>query len=323
MLIAILTLAWGFHKRDGTGHLLSSGGWVAWGFYWLFQTPAILIDEGDLFNGLFMAGAVPFFWGLAYHEFLFYQGRGMISEEDGEEKELEDNHSLKFLAGTGFIAGGIYFLIEYVEPFHVGLIWFTAYLAQLMLQLFGYDIALGEVLYQDKIRVPILKDNHAGTTDIYIVLACTAIQSLVIFIGAIYSTRGPMDRKFKAFMYTVPVVFFLNVIRNAGVIWLVYEGHLGFEMAHSYLARYGAMLGLVILTFIMFSVLPELHEDIMGVMDLYYKPVWDWLEQKGFVEKKKETSQSNDKQPETDSGESLSLKVAKPSTEKAEEKPEN
>jgi len=286
VVIAVLLLAYGFHRRNPVGHLLSAGGWAAFAVYWLLRTPPYL-DEGDYFSAFFAGGAVPFFLYIGYHEYLLAKGRG-------GSKENGDNHSLKFMAGTGFIAGGIYFLIEYVEAFHAGLVWVTAYQGELLLRLFGYDISLGDIRYEDKIRVPVLREGHSGT-NIFIVLACTAIQSLVVFVGAIYSTRGDRKRKFKAFLYTVPVVYVLNIVRNAAVIYLVYEGFLEFNIAHGYLSRYGAMLVLIVLVYIMFDILPELHEDIMGIMDLFFKPF-----KKYFPPKKKGDEKGTDKEPPHD-----------------------
>lgn len=277
VVIAVLLLAYGFHRRNPVGHLLSAGGWTAFAVYWLLRTPPYL-DEGDYFSALFAGGAVPFFLYIGYHEYLLAKGRG-------EAQENGDNHSLKFMAGTGFIAGGIYFLIEYVEAIHAGLVWVTAYQSELLLRLFGYDISLGDIRYEDKIRVPVHREGHSGT-NIFIVLACTAIQSLVVFVGAIYSTRGDRKRKIKAFLYTVPVVYVLNIVRNAAVIYLVYEGFLEFNIAHNYLSRYGAMLVLIVLVYIMFDILPELHEDIMGVMDLFIRPFKKYLPPKKEGEEK-------------------------------------
>ncbi|HID71502.1 MAG TPA: archaeosortase A [Thermoplasmata archaeon] len=262
---AVLLLAIGFHKRNHFGHLLSSLGWCAFSLYWLTHTPSYL-SEGNYFNAFFSGGAVPFFLFIGYNEYLL-------------RNTNEDNHSLKFLAGTGFIAGAIYFLIEYVTYFHTGLLYITAYQTKFFLHLFGYEIELGEMIYTDKVRIPILKEGHAGK-NISIVLACTAIQSIVIFIGAIYSTRGDRRRKIKAFLLTVPVVYLLNTVRNGGVIYLVYEGYLRFEVAHNYLSRYGAMAVLVILVYLMFNILPELHEDIMGIMELFIKPFKERKEKK-------------------------------------------
>jgi len=295
VVVAVVLLAYGFHRRNSQGHLLSAGGWAAFAVYWLIRTPPYLAD-GDYFSAFFTAGAVPFFLYIGYHEYLLAQGRGEADEEG-------DNHSLKFMAGTGFIAGGIYFLIEYVEVVHAGLVWFTAYQGELLLRLFGYEISLGDIRYdEDMIRVPVLREGHAGS-NIFIVLACTAIQSLVVFVGAIYSTRGDRKRKMKAFLYTVPVVHVLNIVRNAGVIYLVYEGHMEFNFAHNYLSRYGAMFVLIVLVYIMFDILPELHEDIMGIMDLFMKPVRKRLEEMGVLKPGAEGKDGKDeKKDEEESG---------------------
>ncbi len=295
VIIAVVLLAYGFHRRTPEGHLLSAGGWLCFGLYWFLRTPPFF-EHYDYFNAFFVWAGVLFFPFIAYNEYLISQGRGDI-KEDG------DNNGLKFLAGTGFIAGGMYFLIEYVEAFNAGLVWITAYQAKLFLALFGYEIELGSILYEDKIRVPILREGHDGT-NIFIVLACTAIQSFVIFIGAIYSTQGDRLRKWKAFLITVPVVYFLNIFRNAAVIYLVYEDIVRFEIAHDVYSRWGATLVLMILIYYMFEFLPELHDDVMAVVDLVAKPVKKELVARGLMEEKApETKETGEVHKEPDSQE--------------------
>ena len=51
-----------------------------------------------------------------------------------------------------------------------------------------------------------------------IILACTAIQSMALFVGVVGCIRAPADRLFKAFMVSVPVIYVLNVVRNTFVI---------------------------------------------------------------------------------------------------------
>ena len=52
------------------------------------------------------------------------------------------------------------------------------------------------------------------------VLACTALQSMVIFIGAIAVLDIDWRRRCQALLITVPVIHILNLFRNAGLIWM-------------------------------------------------------------------------------------------------------
>ena len=51
-----------------------------------------------------------------------------------------------------------------------------------------------------------------------IILACTAIESIALFMGLIGAVRAPYNRLTRAFIVSVPVIYVLNLIRNFFVI---------------------------------------------------------------------------------------------------------
>lgn len=290
----------GFYSKGRGGHLYNIAGWTLFGVYWIAQVPFYL-QIRDLVNAIFSAFALPFFLFLAHHEHLSY-------------KWDEEVRTLRFMSGIAFIAGGIYFLIEKIPYIAGALIYAVAYKSVLILTLFGYPVEIGEIQFGSEVYVPVYPSESLsiaeGAPSISIILACTGIQSIAVFIGAIYCTktdkerwrgwaekvvnaepkgRGKLtlffdgmrknkirkllqmsdrERKLKAFMYTVPVIYFANLFRNAGVIYVVWNGIVEFDVAHHYYAKSLALILLIILTFIVFDLLPELHENIVGLGDL-------------------------------------------------------
>ena len=112
---------------------------------------------------------------------------------------------------------------------------------------------------------------HLDAPTVNIVLACTALQSMIIFVGGVICTKAPYNRRFYAFLATVPPIYILNLIRNAGVIWLTYEHVWGddtFFWAHAVIGKVGSLIALIFLAIAVFHFLPEMQDSILGVIDL-------------------------------------------------------
>jgi len=253
---AFFLLAYGYRKRDNRGKGVAAAGWTLLAIYWFTQIP-VFLNRGEPVNAGYAVLALPFFMFLAYQEQL-------------NMRWGEDYPSLRLMAGVAAIAGGMYFIIHTFEDVGAFFIRGAAQEAVFVLKhAFGQDIWVGDARFDDDaVRVPI-EGHDPDSKGISIILACTALQSIVIFLAAILCARGDRRRRFKAFMATVPVVWVLNLVRNVAVIYLVYNDILSFEVSHDFLSRWGSLLVLIILSFIMFRILPELHEDIIGIAYLY------------------------------------------------------
>ncbi|MBP1908159.1 archaeosortase A [Methanolobus bombayensis] len=111
-----------------------------------------------------------------------------------------------------------------------------------------------------------------------IILACTAIESIALFIGLIASVNAPFKRLVAAFMVSVPVIYVLNIIRDVFVIiaygyqWF---GPESFEIAHHTIAKIGSGIALFVIAYIVMRILPELVDLIEGI----------WFLVTGFVQK--------------------------------------
>jgi len=248
VFISIVFLIYAWRSKTRIGHKVAMIGWLLFGLYWVFNVHEFL-DKGEAVNAIYCILGLPLFLFLMYHEHLCI-GLG------------DDPPSLSFMAGTVGISAGMYFLIDTFPQVAALFVWVTAVETAGFLSLFGYEAHAGGVNYNDIVKVPIYHGDQEG---ISIILACTAIQSIVIFIAAILTTQASKERKWKAFLYTVPIIHVLNVVRTAGVVYLVYEGFTEFDFAHNWLSRWGSMLVLIVLAYLMFEILPELHDNIIGI----------------------------------------------------------
>jgi len=101
-----------------------------------------------------------------------------------------------------------------------------------------------------------------------IILACTAIESIALFMGLIGAVRAPLNRLAMAFIVSVPVIYILNLIRDIFVVIAYGEQWFGadsFIIAHNYIAKAGSGIALFIISYAVLRILPELFGMIDGL----------------------------------------------------------
>jgi archaeosortase A (PGF-CTERM-specific) len=101
-----------------------------------------------------------------------------------------------------------------------------------------------------------------------IILACTAIESIALFMGLIGSVRAPLNRLIPAFIVSVPVIYVLNLIRDIFVVIAYGEQWFGsdsFIIAHNYIAKAGSGIALFLISYAVLRILPELFGMIDGL----------------------------------------------------------
>ncbi|MEW6069094.1 MAG: archaeosortase A [Candidatus Thermoplasmatota archaeon] len=229
--------------------IFSFFGYSLFSAYWLLQIP-YFIKVTDWVNAILCSLALPFFAYTVYHEFVSF-------------KLKKERKELRFLAGWIFVAGLIYFSIEKISVLAELLIKICAEQSVWLTNIFGYSYYVGEVAYYPELSFPI-----EGTTQgINLILACTGIQSIAIFIGAIVCVKASWKRKFYALLATVPVIWVLNLIRNAGII---YGDSIGLDanFIHNSIGKIGSLLALIALAFVVFKILPEIYGNIIALVEL-------------------------------------------------------
>ncbi|RLF32457.1 MAG: archaeosortase A [Thermoplasmata archaeon] len=233
-------------KKEVIASKIKIIGWVIFTFYWAVQPKTLYFSEdGDFVNAFICIIGVYVLFYIAYHEWLSTQRKEYVS-------------CLNWIAGASAIAGLIYFGIE-LTPLSLWLREIVASQSGWLLNVFTGGVQVNGVYIKYKLA------------SIMIIFACTAVQSFVIFIGMILSLQH-VDKKRKIYglLVTVLPVYFLNLVRNAGVVYLVgIYGSDFFGMAHNIIGKSGSLIALIILLFILIKIVPEVFDEIMCLTDLY------------------------------------------------------
>ncbi|MEC7228511.1 MAG: archaeosortase A [Candidatus Thermoplasmatota archaeon] len=280
--IGLVSLAISWHNRAKGSIRLAQLGWLFVGVYffagaWNYQV------KGDLILTVMSVSALPLTLGIARWE--------------GSAGDIKARKALDWSRGAMAYAGGPYLLISHVPWLNVLAIWFVAWQVALFYRLSGTgDIHLGET-WVETTSGKITWDEWGGNRwfsaetigefpfqtelvmadgsfiGINFVLACTALQSMVIFIGAIAVLDLEWKRRIRAILFTIPVIHILNIFRNVGLIWMhqtyttwSFYGMSVFEFGHNYAARFVSLFAMFFMALIMFEILPELHRHIVRLL---------------------------------------------------------
>jgi archaeosortase A (PGF-CTERM-specific) len=284
----LLFLGVGFHGRKlSLSAPASAIGWVLFCSYFFLTTP-YYIEINDPVLVLMAAGSLPVGIVLAYWEI---NSRGNIPA------------SLVWLRGAVFWSGLPYMLVDKVPWLNVLAIWFVAWQTTLYLRWTGAgDIHLGDTYVHLEGQAPMKWEEWNGNkwfmesggaehpfyTDlvsatgepigIHFILACTALQSMIIFVGAIVALQAtPWRSRLRALMIAIPLIHILNIFRNAGLVWLhtSFDGWSWlsmnmFNFGHSYAAKAGSLAAMFLMALVLFELLPQLHRHIIDLMDKVY-----------------------------------------------------
>ena len=116
---------------------------------------------------------------------------------------------------------------------------------------------------------------------IRIIFACTAVQSMVIFIGILLPlNRIDLKRKTIGIVFTIGTVYVLNLVRNASIMYMVGEyGPEFFSIAHNYIGKGGSLIALIAILFILGKYMPEIFDEIFELIDLSKRkgPIEQWI----------------------------------------------
>ena len=282
--LGVLFLGIGFHmSSDSLSRSASIAGWPLIGlFFYLYSDHYVEISDPVLI--LMTAGALPAGIGMSYWEF-----------------KTEDASSDSLIWLRGFVVWSMvpYYAVYGIPNLNMGFVYFTALSADWMLEfsgLGGYEIGtmvierygdsraipvsewdgnrwiLSEPLGEAGFYVPMNGDD--GETVVSFILACSALQSMAVFIGAIVALSSVhWKRRVRALLIALPTIHVLNVFRNAGIVWLTDTypnwsifGIGMFDFAHSYAAKFASLFAMFLMAIALFDLLPELHRHIMRVL---------------------------------------------------------
>jgi len=245
----LFLLGFGFLYKKGKKSSQSKIlGWFLFAFYWSTKPSTLYFYEGgDIFNAALCIIGIYVLFYFAYHEWLSIR-----------KKEFVD--CLNWVAGIAFITGIIYMSIDNV--FVSARNWLIETVAEQscwVLSVFNINtVREGTLIYYKDYPLPV-----------NIIFACTAIQSILLFVGLILSLQKvAWKKKIISIATIVPTVYVLNLFRNAMVIYLGGEGITSFEFAHNVIGKSGSLLALIILVYLLFKYIPEIYDNLMCVFDL-------------------------------------------------------
>ena len=276
LIIGLVFLGAGwFSYKTKNGHLATILGWQAFGIYWTFQcSNYVVLHPDDPINVIMYGPALALFSVFCIHEWDMYKG-------------AKPNRALKFMAGMTFVGAGTYFAFAKITQLSVVLIWSVAAQTSWLYNLTGAVTSVsgwGLDPLNGEVAVPIFGSG------ISIILACTGIEAIVIFLGAFvciepeknpwkafkkitprmksYMKMSPRERRFRALMYTIPPIWVLNLVRNVSIIYLVESEIMDFPTAHGYLGKSFSFLVLLGLAMIVFDLVPEIYDDLTALYRL-------------------------------------------------------
>ena len=235
----------GFLRKENLASKLKMTGWIIFGFYWSTQPNTLYYgEEGDIFNACACIIGVFVLFYMAYHEWLSVRRKEYVE-------------CLSWIAGASSLAGFIYFIFE-LTPLALWLREVVAVHSGWLLNIFTGGVTVDGLF--------ILYDGAV----IYIIFACTAVQSMVIFVGMILPLKNVgIKRRIIGLLVTVLPVYFLNLVRNALIVYLVsIKGNDFFPTAHNVIGKGGSLLALIILLFIVIKIVPEVFDEITSLTEL-------------------------------------------------------
>jgi len=239
------------------GKLVGALGWVSFAGYCYFETLRCLLLE-DYVRTSF---ALIF---LAFSLFLAFLL--MTTSEKG------DADLVLTITRVALITAVFYFPFSEFALLGDALIFVTAKLSAMMLNLLNVGVYMvpPSGIYSTS------SSFHEVYKPIEIILACTAIQSMALFTGVVFGVTAPIGRKLKAFCVSIPVIYGLNILRNALVGAAYFEQWFGsplhsFFIAHEVLARIGSMIALIAIAYAVFVILPEALDLIEDLFRFIFK----------------------------------------------------
>ncbi len=104
-----------------------------------------------------------------------------------------------------------------------------------------------------------------------IILACTAIQSIMLFVGLFMGTNAPLKQKLAWSAVVGGIIYFLNLLRNTLVIWMYGRGHASFFVIHNVLAKLLTLAALIGIALVAFKRMPAFLEALGAILDMPHR----------------------------------------------------
>ncbi|HEY3360767.1 MAG TPA: archaeosortase A [Methanosarcina sp.] len=244
--------------------LIGGIGWGVFSIHWGYQ-PLYYLEIQDYANVLLTIVIALFCLLVAYIMFREYRegpiyiknNREVVHSKFSAQGESNSLDITSMLTSASALGALVYFPFANFPSLNTWIIGGVASQVLWVLQYFGipaYMKAWNMITFN-------------GYT-VEIILACTAIESIALFMGLIGAVRAPLSRLAMAFLVSVPVIYILNLIRDIFVVVAYGEQWFGadsFIIAHNYIAKAGSGIALFVISYAVLRILPELLEMIDGL----------------------------------------------------------
>lgn len=276
----ILFVTW--RMRSERLEIIAPIGWLLTGFYFFNETGFYYYHE-DAVLTIMSAATLP----------------GAIAIAVWERRVVITKYAsaLRWFRGAVAAAGLPYLLIAHVPMLNVLAIWFVAWQSAALLSFAGgADVTLGDTyanpvngqsvewsswegnrwfLTEEMSEYSFHTELLVNGEPLYInfVLACTAIQSMIIFVGAISVLDISWRKRIRALFIALSLIHILNLFRNAGLIWLQmgypdwrWMNLTIFEFGHAYASRVVSLGAMFLLALVLFEMLPQMHRHVLSLL---------------------------------------------------------
>lgn len=299
LFAGLALLGFGFVPRQWARRVTMAG-WLLFAFYWALVAQDLYEKElGDTVNLVFAILGVYFFTYLAYHQWLSevrrveshtvrflniatFVAAGAYFVIDKIEPVRRwliiavSNHTFWMLNlfGQGKAAGLVYNINPNGSTVDDPSV--SNALSQFCYRGFGCTYPLGNDHWappppQNFLQSVLHYDPTGGDPHVLpvsIILACTALQSMMLFVGLYLATPAPWKKRIAASAIVAAVVYVLNLVRNTGIIWFYGQGHASFWVMHDAVGKGGSLIAMVAIAFASFALFPEFLHALIGVLDL-------------------------------------------------------
>lgn len=304
LFVGLALLGFGF-IRETWSKRLTMAGWVLFAFYWALVAQDLLIKEGqDYVNFIFALVGVYFFVYLAYHQWLnlvrgvrndavhflnvtAFVAAGsyfliakvtvfrvwLIKLVGGHTKwgldlfGQGDKQGLQFVIDEVDTRGPVTFFYpdRYCNPHRSDPV--GTYCAEQDTGIINTYPPEPTSWWQSALQwAP--EGESLMIVPVSIILACTAIQSIMLFVGLFAGTQATWQKKLKWSLIVGVIIYILNLVRNVGIIWFYGQGHASFWVMHNAIGKGGSLLAMVGIAFAVFKRYPEFFKALVGVLDL-------------------------------------------------------
>ena len=269
LLVGLVGMGLGYFFRPRVRHSLVMCGYVIYALYWGFWSVLYLTWENNPTNAIFTVMGVCVFGYLAYHEYLNHQRKEYLT-------------AMHWAARGTALTAFLYLLIERVEAVGGYIVYATAWQTMKIMNWIGYQpdgvpITLGSIVNKAEVGPSVLLTGSGLSPhpQISIILACTGIQAMILFLVFNIFLKADFKRKLYGFLITVPIIYIANQFRNIAIIYLSNNdvtfgtGMNSFVLAHHWIGKIFSFLILIGIVIYTFKLLPEALDNLFTLFDLH------------------------------------------------------